>query len=64
MKLKLEVIGVDASGDLLTLHLQGSAPNSPDWRTMGGHKIQIDNTPRNCKAFYLGRILNVTIEPK
>jgi hypothetical protein len=64
MKLTCEVIGIKSSGTLLSVRLQGSRPDSADWREMGVHEIQIDDTPRNCRAFHLGRRVSVTIEPR
>lgn len=64
MKLKCEVVAVETDGTLLKLRLQGSRPDSAAWREMGVHSIQVDDTPRNCRAFHLGRTVTVSIEPK
>jgi hypothetical protein len=64
MKLKCEVIAAESNGTTLKLRLQGSRPQSADWRPMGVHTIDLEDTPRNCRAFHLGRSVTITIEPK
>ena len=64
MKLRCEITAAESNGTTLKLRLQGARPKGADWRPMGVHTLELDETPANLKTYHLGRILAVTIKPE
>ncbi|MEQ1580890.1 MAG: hypothetical protein ABL964_09885 [Steroidobacteraceae bacterium] len=63
MKIKAEVIAVETSGDALDVSLQGKAEADAEWRPMLRFNVQVPESIKNRRAFYVGRDVRISIEP-
>lgn len=63
MKIKAEVIEVSTNGETLAVTLQGGGRKDASWRRLGRHTLQVADTKPNRKAFHVGRIVKMEIEP-
>ena len=64
MKIRCEITAAENNGTTLKLRLQGARPKGADWRPIGVHTLEIDETPTALKTYHLGRILSITIKPE
>jgi hypothetical protein len=64
MKLDCRVTKVSNSGDTITIGLSGKQPHDAFWRPDGDHTIEVACTDKARRAFWLGRKVVVTIEPR
>lgn len=64
MKIKGHVTGIHTTGDQLSIVGQGVVDGSADWRAMETVEITLPDTPKNARAFYVGRKFHLTLEPK
>lgn len=63
MKITAEVLSVDSHGDALNVKLQGKAKIDADWRPYLKFDLDVPETDKNRRAFYVGRKVKLTIEP-
>ena len=63
MKLKCHVIGAHTTGDMLVITGQGKGEADAEWRGLGPIEIAVADTPKNNRAFYVGRQFELTIKP-
>lgn len=62
MHIRAEVISAVTDGEMLTVTLQGDAKRTPKWQArMGRHQFQVRDTKKNCKTYYLGRVVRLKI---
>lgn len=64
MKLECTVTRVSNSGETVTIDLDGRQPKDAEWRRDGSQQIQVTCTDKVRRAFWLGRRVVVTIDPR
>lgn len=64
MKLNCEVTKVSSNGETVTIELDGRQRNDADWRIDGSQQIQVTGSEKVKRAFYLGRKVTITVEPR
>lgn len=64
MKLKCSVTAVEDCGDTLRVRLQGKSPTDADWRAICPQVIEIANSGGANRAFYVGRQVIITVQPR
>lgn len=64
MKLECTVTKVSNSGDSVAITLQGNHPQDADWRPRYTQEIEVSCSDKIKRAFYLGRKVVVTVEPR
>jgi hypothetical protein len=64
MKLECTVTQATNSGESLSITLKGRQAHDPDWFRDGVQDIEIRCSERAKRAFYLGRRVILTIEPR
>lgn len=64
MKLECEVTQVSNSGESVNITLSGRQKNDAEWRRDGEQTIQVTCTDKVKRAFWLGRRVTITVEPK
>lgn len=63
MKLRCEVIGVETTGDGLRLTLQGKPNGAAEWRNLERQEFVIPATQHAKRAFYVGRMVAISMRP-
>lgn len=64
MKLECTVTKVSNSGDTVSITLRGNKPNDADWRPRYEQEIEVTCSDKVKRAFYLGRKVTITVEPR
>lgn len=64
MKLECRVTGVSNSGESVSITLDGHQPNDADWRREGTQQIEVTCSEKVKRAFWLGRRVVITVEPR
>jgi hypothetical protein len=64
MKIKAEIIGVESQGDALQIVLQGAPETAPEWFGWKRQSFIVPATVKNKKAFFVGRLCIITLEPQ
>jgi hypothetical protein len=64
VKITGEVIAVESNGEMLSVRLQGTAASDPAWLPMGVFTFQLQSTKRNERAYYIGRKVEIGLNPK
>lgn len=64
MKLDCVVTRVSGGSETVTIDLDGRQKNDADWRRDGTQQIQVTGTGKVKRAFYLGRRVTITVEPR
>jgi hypothetical protein len=64
MKLECRVTKVSNSGESIAITLRGRQSTDPDWFRDGVQDIEVKCSERAKRAFYLGRRVVVTVEPR
>jgi hypothetical protein len=62
MKITAEVLLVETIGDALHLRLQGRAATDSDWRPWLVLNIQLPDTVRTRRAYYVGRKVIIQVD--
>lgn len=63
MRIRCEVLAVENLGDKLRVKLQGRAGLDAEWRNMLSLSIEAPDHERHRRAFFVGRIVYVEVEP-
>jgi hypothetical protein len=63
MKIETTVKGVEMIGDEMHLKLQGWPTTAPDGTMAQDYSLPIPASAKAKRAFYIGRKVNVTVEP-
>lgn len=61
MKIHAEVLSAEGGGDHMKIRLQGKELNAADWRPYLSLSLEIPDTERNRRAYYVGRLVSVTL---
>jgi hypothetical protein len=64
MKLECTVTAVSGSGETVAIRLEGRQANDAEWRRDGTQELQVTGSEKVKRAFYLGRKVIVTVEPR
>lgn len=64
MKLECRVTRVSGDGETVTVSLAGRQGSDAEWRRDGSQEIQVTGSNKVKRAFYLGRRVVVTVEPR
>lgn len=64
MKLECKVTRASNSGESMTVVLKGRQKRDADWRRDGEVQIEFACSDAAKRAFYLGRSVTVTVEPR
>lgn len=64
MKINAEVLGAETVGDGLRLKLQGQAEGAAQWSPMLALTAEVPPHAKNQRAYYVGRKVVLTINPK
>ena len=64
MKLDCIVTQVSGSSETITIELDGRQKHDAEWRRDGGQQIQVTASDKIKRAFYLGRRVVITVEPR
>ena len=64
MKITGEVIAVETTGDHLRVTMQTNAEADAEWFPMGRATISVQANNKNGRTYYVGRVVNLTMEPK
>jgi hypothetical protein len=63
MKIRAEIISLDTNGETMQVKLQGSASTDAEWRPGLRLSIELPDKGSIRKAYHLGRIIHLTVEP-
>lgn len=61
MKITAEILAVTANGDSLDVRVQGKEERAAEWRPYLAFTLQLPDTERTRRAFYLGRKIRVDV---
>lgn len=64
MKIECEVTRVANSGESVSITLRGRQAKDAKWRRDGEQNIEVTCSPTVQRAFYLGRKVILTVEPR
>ena len=64
MKLECTVTKVSSDGESVAIRLNGRQPNDAEWRRDSVQEIKVTGSEKVKRAFYLGRRVVLTIEPR
>lgn len=64
MKLDCEVTKVSGNGETVTIEMDGRQKTDAEWRRNGLQQIQVTGSDKVKRAFYLGRRVTITVEPR
>lgn len=64
MKIDCTVTKVSECGESVAITLSGRQANDADWRRDGVQAIEVTGSERVKRAFYLGRKVTLTVEPR
>lgn len=64
MKLHCEVTSVHCDGETMTVGLSGRQANDAEWRRDGSQEVQFTASGSQKRAFWVGRKIILTVEPR
>ncbi len=64
MKLECTVSKVSENGETISIALDGRQANDAEWRRDGTQTLEFTATDKARRAFYLGRKVIMTVEPR
>lgn len=64
MKIECEVTRVYCNGETMTVGLSGRQPNDAEWRNDGSQEIQFTASGTAKRAFWIGRKVVLTVQPR
>jgi hypothetical protein len=64
MKLECRVTRVSGDGETVTVSLDGRQHHDAEWRRDGDQQIQVTGSAKVKRAFYLGRRVTITVQPR
>lgn len=64
MKLECTVTQIANGGETMTIGLSGRQPNDAEWRRNNRQEIEVVCSDKMKGAFWLGRRVVVTVEPR
>ena len=64
MKLECTVTQISNSGESITITLRGRQPKDAEWRRDGHQEIEITCSEKAKRAFWLGRRVVITVDPR
>lgn len=64
MKIEAEVLSAEGGGDHMKISLQGKELNAADWRPYLSLRLEIPDTERNRRAFYVGRLVSLELKTR
>lgn len=64
MKIECEVTKIANSGESVSITLRGRQAKDAEWRRDGEQSIEVTCSDKVKRAFYLGRKVLLTVEPR